>query len=154
MKISVWRSMLDADMNVRYWKYLTQRYVKRDRGFKIFLALTSSGTVAGWSIWNSIPLLWQILSGLSAIIAIISPILNYQKMIESISDLSGKWWELKTEYETFWRKAQKAIDEKFEAEYCNVKIKENELTKKETQLPQDMKLLKKCQKEVLHVRGL
>jgi len=154
MKNSVWRSMLDADMNVRYWKYLAQRYVNRDRGVKIFLALTSSGTVASWSIWNSIPLIWQILSALSLIIAVISPILNYQKVIESVSDLSGKWWELEKEYEIFWRRAQKDIDDKLEGEYRNVKMKEYDLIKKETHLPMDMKLLKECQKEVLHGRGL
>jgi len=155
MRKSVYKSMLDADMNVRYWKYLTQRYSNRDRNIKIFLAITSSGAVAGWSIWNEIPFLWQILSGISAIIAIVSPILNYQKIIESTSDLSGKWWELLRYYERFWINVKNdQIDNRLEEEYTKSKAKEEDLIKKETKLPQDAKLLRACQNEVLHSRGL
>ena len=155
MRNSVWKSMLDAEMNVRYWKYLTQRYSNRDRNIKIFLAITSSGALASWSIWNEIPFLWQFLSGLSAVIAIVSPILNYQKIIESTSDLSGKWWELFRHYETFWRNViNNEIDKRIEKEYTKTKAKEDILVKKETKLPQDIKLLRKCQQEVLHSRGL
>lgn len=155
MRKIVWKSMLDADMNFRYWKYLTQRYVKRDRNIKIFLALTSSGAVAGWSIWNDIKCMWQILSGLSAVIAIVSPIMSYQKLIEVTSDLSGKWWELMRYYETFWCRAENGeLSGRIEEEFTNCKAKEDDLVKRETKLPQDMKLLKKCQEEVLHSRSL
>lgn len=147
--------MLDADMNVRYWRYLTQRYVRRDRNIKIFLAITSSGAVAGWSVWNDIKYLWQILSGLSALIAVVSPILNYQKLIEVTSDLSGKWWELMRHYEAFWRRVKNGeLSERIEKEFTNSRAKEDDLVKRETKLPQDMKLLRKCQEEVLHSRGL
>ena len=155
MRKSVYKSMLDADMNVRYWKYLTQRYSNRDRNIKILLAITSSGVVAGWSIWNEIPFLWQVLSGISAIIAIVSPILNYQKIIESTSDLSGKWWELLRYYESFWLNVKNGeIDKRIEKEYTRTKAKEDALVKKETKLPQDIKLLRECQNEVLRSRGL
>ena len=155
MQKSVYKSMLDADMNVRYWKYLTQRYSNRDRNIKIFLAITSSGTVAGWSIWNEIPFLWQVLSGISAIIAIVSPILNYQKIIEATSDLSGKWWELLRYYESFWINVKNGqTDNRIEKEYTRTKAKEDALVKKETKLHQDIKLLRECQNEVLHSRGL
>ncbi|MGP8322044.1 MAG: hypothetical protein ACT6FE_06955 [Methanosarcinaceae archaeon] len=155
MRKSVYKSMLDADMNVRYWKYLTQRYSNRDRNIKIFLAITSSGAVAGWSIWNEIPFLWQVLSGISAIIAIVSPILNYQKIIESTSDLSGKWWELLRYYESFWLNVKNGeIDKRIEKEYTRTKAKEDALVKEETKLPQDIKLLRECQNEVLRSRGL
>ena len=155
MRKSVYKSMLDADMNVRYWKYLTQRYSNRDRNIKIFLAITSSGAVAGWSIWNEIPFLWQVLSGISAIIAIVSPILNYQKIIESTSDLSGKWWELLRYYESFWLNVKNGeIDKRIEKEYTRTKAKEDALVKEETKLPQDIKLLCECQNEVLRSRGL
>jgi hypothetical protein len=155
MRKLIWKSMLDADMNVRYWQYLTQRYVIHDRNIKIFLAVTSSGTVAGWSIWNQIPYLWQILSGISALVAIISPILNYQRLIESTSDLSGKWWELMRHYEFIWLRVKNGKTNKnLENEFTKIKVKEEDLVKKETKLVQDLKLLKKCQVEVVHSRKL
>lgn len=155
MRKLAWKSILDADMNTRYWRYLTQRYVNWDRNIKIFLAVTSSGTVASWAIWNQIPYLWQILSGISALVAIISPIMNYQRVIDSTSDLSGKWWELMRQYETFWRRVESGKTNKtVEKEFTSVKAKEDDLVKKEAKLPQDMKLLRRCQAEVLHSRGL
>ena len=36
---AIWGSMLTADMNARYWKSLVRRYVQRDKGLKISLAL-------------------------------------------------------------------------------------------------------------------
>jgi hypothetical protein len=81
----IWELMLDSDMNVRYWKYSVIRYYNYDKRSKIFLAVMSSGTVASWSIWSSVPLLWQFLSACSAIIAITLPILNFQKSIETMS---------------------------------------------------------------------
>ena len=76
MRTAIWKSMLEADMNAKYWKYLVNRYSTRDKGFKIFLAIMASGTVAGWGLWEDIPWLWKSLSSISAIIAISSPILN------------------------------------------------------------------------------
>ena len=32
IKKAIWRSMLDADMSARYWKYLAHRYMMRDKG--------------------------------------------------------------------------------------------------------------------------
>jgi hypothetical protein len=155
MRNLVWKSMLDADMNVRYWRYLTQRYVNRDQNIKIFLALTSSGTVASWSIWENGSYLWQILSAVSALIAIASPILNYQKVVEATCDLSGEWWELKRDYEMLWRRVEKGENgESVEKGLKNAEIKENDLVRKEARLAGNKRLLRKCQDEVLRSRGL
>ena len=155
MRKAVWNSMLDANMNVRYWKYLTQRYSIRERVLKILLAITSSGTVAGWTIWSKVPELWQSLSSLSALIAIALPILNYPKLIETMADLSGKWWEVKREYEDYWISLE--AGESFDSispRYNKTKSKEDVLVKTESRLPYDEKLLRKCQEEVLRSRGL
>ena len=55
MRKLIWKALLDADMNVRYWKYMAQRLVKRDCNTKIFLAVMSSSTVGSWWIWEDIP---------------------------------------------------------------------------------------------------
>jgi len=54
MRETIWDSMLDADMNVRYWAGLGRCYYKKDITYKIFLAAMSSGTVASWGIWGLI----------------------------------------------------------------------------------------------------
>lgn len=145
--------MLDADMNVRYWSCLSRRYYNRDKFVKIFLAITSSGTVASWKLWSEVDIIWKILSGISALIAIALPILDWQKVIESIASVKGKWTQLETEYAALWHKINLnqsvSIDE-----YKEIKKLEADAVQSETNLPKDDKLIKKCRDEVVTSRGL
>lgn len=155
MEKAIWRSMLDADMNARYWKCLASRYYKRDKGLKIFLAVMASGTVAGWGLWESSPCLWKTLSSFSAIVAISLPILNYQKNIEQMSFLSGKWGELRIEYEDLWLQVQNEPEpQALERAYKRFRKIESGLQEKETKLPDDKKLLMDCFNSVKKSRGL
>lgn len=155
MEKAIWRSMLDADMNARYWKCLVSRYYQRDKVLKIFLAIMASGTVAGWGLWASLPWLWKTLSSISAIIAISQPILNYQKNIEQMSSLAGKWGELRIEYEDLWLQVQNDPEPQIlERAYKKFRKIESGLQEKETKLPEDKKLLMVCFNEVKKTRGL
>jgi hypothetical protein len=42
---AIWRAMLDADMNARYWKAMLIKYSREEKRIKIFLAIVTSGTV-------------------------------------------------------------------------------------------------------------
>lgn len=155
LKKAVWDSMLDADMNSRYWKYLVDRYTKRETVLKIFLAIMASGTVAGWSIWEEYVLIWKGLSSISALVAIALPILNYQKLIEKLSELAGKWGELRIEYEDMWLEIKDYPDnESLVKTYKKFRVIEISLEKKESKMPNDKKLLKLCFDEVKQTRGL
>lgn len=147
--------MLDADMNARYWKYLVGRYSKRDKTMKIFLAVMASGTVASWGLWETLPLLWKGLSSSSAVLAIALPILNYQKLIEQLSELAGKWGELRIEYEDLWLQVRnRASQQTLESTFKKFRKIESGLQEKEARLPDDKKLVVKCFREVKQTRGL
>ncbi|HJW85983.1 MAG TPA: hypothetical protein VJ440_05050 [Candidatus Brocadiaceae bacterium] len=157
MRKAIWDLMLDSDMNVRYWKYLTIRYYRYDKYSKIFLAIMSSGTVASWNFWSNFPLSWKVLSGCSAILAISLPFFNFQKIVESTSDLSGKWFEIKNECEYLWHKLNeldKNNSEEISQQYERIHKKQLPLICREPTLPHDVKLLRKCQQEVILSRGL
>ncbi|MFZ2404243.1 MAG: hypothetical protein WAW41_03835 [Methylobacter sp.] len=152
---AIWNSMLDADMNTRYWKYLVYRYSRRDTTLKIFLAVMTSGTVAGWGIWVELAYIWKMLSSLSALLAIALPILNYPKKIESMAELSGKWGELLFEYEDLWLEVDNnPSPNTLNKNYRKFRTTEKSLVKKETKLPTDKRLIDKCQIEVNKSRGL
>lgn len=154
MRRHLWRAMLDADMNVRYWKYLCQDYLQRERMIKIFLAITTSGTVASWTVWSDLPILWKALSAISAVVSIISPFLNYQATIEALSTLSGKWWEAKRDYEGYWTRLESGEStNELQKEFDLIKAREGELIKMETKLPHNAQLLTRCQEEVLRSHG-
>jgi len=155
MRRTIWKSLLDAELNVRYWKKLVQRYTKWDQFLKIFLAAISSGAVAGWSFWGDYPWAWKILSSLSALVAIALPVLNFQKQIESMSLLSSKWFELKVEYEEQWRKLKDGSEIKqIESAYNRTKKRETTLVQKEAKLPHNERLLRQCFNEVKQAYGI
>lgn len=152
----VWDSLLDSDMNVRYWNYVCRRYYFEDRLSKILLAITSSTTVASWTLWSHVEIVWKILSGISAIVAISLPILNLQKLIQSASELRVKWSQLLVEYENLWTDilhGKKVLDE-IVKEFKH--IKQNEPTGAiPPGLPSNKKkLIERCQDEVMASRGM
>jgi hypothetical protein len=151
----VWRSLLDGEMNDRYWRYRSAAYASREKALKIFLAITSSGTVAGWVVWHSIPLLWQLLSGVSALLAIALPILDYTGQVERASDLREGWWDLTAEYDRLWAGIDSSSDALVQEQTKPLKAKEGEMSKTESKyFSRDEALILKCQHEVLRARSL
>ena len=150
---AVWDGLLGADFNTRYWSHLIRRYSKWDKYTKIFLVAMSSSTVASWSIWVEIDLLWKCLSAVSAVTAIALPVLDWPKIISRMSDLVGKWSRIEYEYENLWLKLQNdsPINE-IEDEYMRIRGEVAGLD--DTGLPEDVKLKKQCRSEVLESRGL
>lgn len=132
MDIELWNSTLDADMNVRYWDSMTTRYTRVDNSLKIFLATMSSGTVAAWRFWSSAPIVWQLLSAISAILAIASPILNYSKTIKTTTDIAWKWQTILNRYEKLRRKDKDLALPESSMEFD--KIKDMELSPKRIEL--------------------
>jgi hypothetical protein len=156
MKTDLWNSLLDAELNEKYWSHLSRRYYNRDKFVKIFLAVMASGTVASWGIWQKFEIIWKTLSGLSALVAIALPILNLSKKINDLSQLSQKWTEIRSDYELLWLDFNKTHknEEQIMREYKIIKAKENKTSELESNLPNDKKLIEKCYDEVLISRGL
>nr|VFJ93854.1 MAG: hypothetical protein BECKH772A_GA0070896_100629 [Candidatus Kentron sp. H]VFJ94565.1 MAG: hypothetical protein BECKH772B_GA0070898_100639 [Candidatus Kentron sp. H]VFK01108.1 MAG: hypothetical protein BECKH772C_GA0070978_100589 [Candidatus Kentron sp. H] len=155
IKKATWESMLTADMNARYWKYLVYRYIERDKWLKIFLALMTSGTVAAWGLWEEMRWLWQALSFASAALAISLPFWDYQRKIEDMSALGGTWGKLRMDYEDLWREVKKHPDpESLKDSYRQLRKTEAILQEREINLPYKKVLLRRCQNEVKKARSL
>src|SRR5882672_9491707 len=100
LRTEIWNEWLDAMMNRHYYERLRQRYHKRDQLMKIVIAISSSTTVAGWTWWSDIQPIWQIFSGITTVLAVASPFLNYTKLIGTLGDLRGQWLRA----ETLWQR--------------------------------------------------
>lgn len=149
--------MLTADWNCRYWGYLYQRYNSYERYSKIFLAVTSSSTVAGWTFWTQADWIWKSLSALSALLAISVPYLNWQNSIEKTMELRGGWLEAKYMYEKLWRRIESGTitsQEEIESTMDEILEKQRPLDTKASSFPNIKSLAKKCQQEVLESRNL
>jgi hypothetical protein len=147
--------MLDGEMNDRYWRYRASIYAGREKTVKIFLALTSSATVAGWALWHGAPILWQALSGSSAVIAIVLPFLDFTGQVERASDLRERWWMLTAEYGHLWAEIDSDSAASISQRIQTLKLKEKDAVKIEAKyFKRDETLIERCQDEVLKARGL
>lgn len=157
MKKEIWKDMLDADLNARYWGEQTRVAYSRDKWIRIFLALASSGTIAGWSIWKDFPLAWQALSAMTAVLAIASPVLNYAEKAKNSLVLYCAWSDILRAYEQLWIKVECRVlinARKLIAEYGKIVDKEKKCDSHEAKYSVDRQMLKRCWMDVLNSRGL
>lgn len=152
---AIWQSMLDADQNARYWGVMTLRYVRRERYAKIFLALVSSATVAGWGFWIEVNWIWQGLSILAAVLSVALPLFDVPSHVESMVELHERWCQLLNEYEDLWTSRATVTDSSAQEKMKKLKEVEVELSKKATKLPSDnVSLGTKCYNEIIQERRL
>jgi hypothetical protein len=154
MPCELWNSLLDAEMNVRYWSSMCHRYARYDTWSRIFLAVTSSSTVASWEFWAHAPSIWKALSGVSAILAIVLAVLDLPKKVSRMSVLVSRWKQSQVDYAILWQSDHNLNSAQSRSKYNAVKHKEVANTADEQTLPYDKKLLDKCYDEVCAARGL
>lgn len=152
----VWKDMLDSEWNYRYWGYLYQRYDKYERNSKIFLAISSSSTVASWTFWTQIDWLWKGLSAISALLAITTPYMNWQNLMEKTLELRTGWLDAMYIYEKLWRRIEtsKIDQEEIEKIIDEMVNKHKYLSTKSSGFVNNKILAKRCQQEVLESRKL
>jgi hypothetical protein len=141
-------------MNASYWNCLARRFSVREKTAKIFLAVTSSGAVAGWSFWSHHDLVWKSLSGFSALIAVALPLLDYPGQIQTMTKLAAKCAQLRRGYELLWVEVDSMQEDALREALRTLVVQENEVNAMEATLPDDRKLLARCQNEVLLSQGL
>ncbi len=146
--------MLTAQMNVCYLSKLASRFAQREKWVKIFLAITSSGAVAGWSVWIDHANVWKTLSGLSALLAVSLPILNYSGRVAQLNKIASKQAQLRLGYDQLWAQIDVLSADSLDNMHSELCKKEIELTDLSDNEPEDRKLLVQCQEEVLQSRSL
>jgi hypothetical protein len=154
MRELIWNSMLTAQMNVCYWSQLASRFAQREKWIKIFLAITSSGAVAGWSVWTEYAVVWKVLSGLSAVLAVSLPILDYSGRVAQLNKIASKCAQLRLGYDQLWAQIDVLTPNSLTDMQAELTKKEIELADLQVTEPDDRALLAHCQEEVLQSRGL
>ncbi|MFA9380099.1 MAG: hypothetical protein ACERKO_03460 [Acetanaerobacterium sp.] len=85
------------NMQTRYWRFLVQikawifyldiyadKSYKWEKRLNIWLAISSSSSIAAWAIWNEYGLIWAILIAVAQVITAIKPQLPFNKRLELI----------------------------------------------------------------------
>jgi len=158
LRTDIWESMLDIDMNSRYYGCLARRYSWYDKLSKIFVAATSSTSIASWSLWNqtsdwmSYQTLWQVFTAVSAVAAVALPILDFPKEIEKMASLKSAYAALLPEYQRLWRQLSQLTADEAERRYAGIQLRENDLSHMEANVKRDTRLILQCQNCVERAR--
>ena len=98
-----------------YWRELTQlkeqslylyEYVGNDSKYdfwlSVVLALTSSGSIAAWAIWQKYTMLWAIIVAVGHVVNAVSHLLPFKKRVKALSKLSSEIDSLYLQMESNW----------------------------------------------------
>src|SRR6266404_1114193 len=146
----IWESLLDAEMNVKYWGYMARRFVVREKWLKAALAITTSSVLLSLPLWQRFPSGPVYLAVVNAALALSLPVLNYSERIETMANLRGSWSQLRIEYDRLWQRAENTeacSKDEFENEFRLLRERTIQLSVTETRLPNDRKLVQRCQQE-------
>lgn len=129
MKNQIWATLCDIKFKAYLVSILVNKYQKWDRNINIFIALTSSTSVASWIIWEKYQLLWSIIIVLSQILTVIKPYFPYFKYVKELNDRSKKLDVLSIDFEKLWHSFQLKTLKNEDAtnEYFNLKKSFNEI---------------------------
>lgn len=153
--------MLDAELNRDYYEEVASRLSDWDLRIKIFLALTSSSTLAGWTIWRDaetyphLTAAWKICSGLAMATSVVTPFLNLGKKTEWATALKIAFASSTNDYELLWLRRDLLSEVKLLAETRTIMDREAILATTLSHFPKlNRRLLSLCQERIIRRRAL
>lgn len=141
IRYSLWTSLLQADQEQRYWHAKACERVGYDLWSKIILAFLSSSAVAGWTFWADYPAGWKGLSALATLLSIVLPLVALNSQVVTMTEVHGRWLQLKHMYEAMWRDQSLISTEEIRKKLDEAKGIEAELSAKAIRLPSNDKRL-------------
>lgn len=154
MRQLLWQSMLDADMNLRYWDEIMRRRILGEQRLRIVQMVLSSGTVAAWLFAAQLDWLWKALSCVTACLSTYLYIAGTSKPLEKLAGLKKTYSACLVDYEHLWAQVDGGMPEprarqKLEA----LRRRQYNETIDESHFPVDGRLLRACHAAVRHARN-
>jgi hypothetical protein len=98
----LWKKFYRVKAHSIYIELLHARTETIDRSIKIFLAVTSSGSIASWAIWTQAGPTWACVIAASQFVNAILPFLPYKNRKKSLAALSRELDEIAIHMEIKW----------------------------------------------------
>lgn len=129
METQIWSLLNDVKFKGYCLGFVVDKFQRWDRNINIFLALTSSGSVAAWAIWNIYPLFWGGIIAFSQVITMIKPYFPYFKYVKELNKKCFQVDNLSIDIEQLWYQHQnETIDESVAANrYFELKKQASEI---------------------------
>ncbi len=123
VKNQIWATLNNLKFKGFYLSFIVEKFQRWDRNINIFLALTSSGSIAAWAIWNQNPMIWATIIALSQVMTVIKPYFPYFKYVKELNAKCYRIENLNVEIEKLWFKitSDKISEEDAAEEYFEIK---------------------------------
>ena len=97
-----WKELYQLIVHVNYLEIYMEKSEGMNRAINIFLAITSSGSICGWAIWDEYDFIWAIIIAASQLLNAIKQFLPYRTRLKAISGILRELGELLTSAEMKW----------------------------------------------------
>lgn len=98
----IWYFLVDSKTNEVFSNLVVKKYQKLDLITNIFLVFTTSSSIAAWTFWKELPILWALIIGLSQLMTIVKPYFLFPKYIKTFNEKSIQWQHLSLSLEELW----------------------------------------------------
>ena len=144
---SVWDGWLSAQIRAAYFAELARRYQQYGKGLTASTLILASGATA--ALLSGLPGNWlwlrPVLTALAAVLSAVSLVAKNERNSIDCADLHSRWSNLAIDYESLW---SDVYSDSASVELLALKRREVEISKSSTTMPEDEKLLVKCQDNV------
>lgn len=158
MRTRIWNHLANLKFKAIYCQKYSSLAGFWGGTFSVFLALTSTGSVAAWAIWNKYPFLWAIIVGLAQVLQLAKPHLPFLGADRDLLERSFEFERLYLDAECLWQdvEAERISDDKAERRLYASKNKVLEIEKEHRRTPcrEFAFLIKKAEKETLSLLAL
>lgn len=147
LRNEIFKSYLYTKCVVFYWGRLSYRYYVKELVVKIFLVASTFAVVGGWKFGGQTPMFWKGFSGVSAVIAFVHLVINWQKSMSDASGLGKEFGPVVSRYKILWMNAQSEVcSDELKLGYKELMAEVDEIERKypEKFLKFDEKLLDTC----------
>lgn len=125
-----WSMFQEIKYKSFYYAFYKHNCDRKIRWMKIFLSLSTCGSVAGWAIWDCLPTLWAFIIALAQIVSVLQEHLPFAKESEGIEYLLPELEQILVHISSDWNKIDcmtesEAIDkiECYQLQVCNLESK-------------------------------
>ena len=145
-----WRELDQLKVHVFYLENYLEKTESTDRYLKMFLAIASNGSIAGWAIFQHLQMVWALIIAVSQLINAVKDHLPYSKRLKALNSLTNDLESLFLSMENHWFNVSEGKLTEEEIHKLQMKIKEQrrQIIQKHLgsqSLPHNEKLMKKAE---------
>jgi hypothetical protein len=157
---ALWNAMLDSEMNALYYGYIARKHERLERLFQIFVTVLTTGSISTLQLWKTQTSwfkwswIFDILSVVAIVISVSLPFVNFNKIANNASNLRIAFKLFTNKYESLWIKRNSLPEELLHEQFMAIKNDEIKQTNIDANMHRDIKLLEKCQDEIIKTKNL